>query len=306
MAGGYPDRALALARRALYAVGLLDEARGGGSRTRGAAARGDPEDPEGVELLAPESAGGGGGEVELETGEGGGGGGAKEFEEKDEEKEKRARLGAARSLRILLGFVWPRGERGVRLLSAGLVLNTLLHQTVAIARPLLYKVLMDQLQRGEFRPGFVFLYGMWFWIIHITGQAKWLNYNKLQQGITRSINERTVAQLQSLPLAYHIENAAAKSISAMDRGTAGVLALLDVASNVVAPAAFDVVSLLSIFLVGYPPVYAGVLVVTAFLYALWTWVLSKRAEKLRKALGEKQSRPGELLGDALANCEAES
>ena len=223
--------------------------------------------------------------------------------------EQGTKPGKVTTIRRLLGVLWPsdKPELKVRLgLTLFLLAATALLNAIV---PLLFAALVDRLnnpQRQFISAIGIFLFGYiaLYWITRLLNESRWALYGPIDQRLQRNLGLRALEHLHSLSLRFHLSRKPGQTSRILDNGLRGLREILFDAVFLILPLAAEILFVTMIMLLAVSPIFAVVLGVALFIYAI---VLILGSEILRKhqrrAVTTGSRAQGEAV-DSLLNFEA--
>ncbi len=219
------------------------------------------------------------------------------------------RSGRATTIKRLLRALWPSDKPELRI---RLILTIILLAVTALLNavvPLLFSALVDKLNSPEDRlltVAGVFLFGyiLLYWFSRLLNESRWMLYGPIDQRLQRNLALKALEHLHGLSLRFHLSRKPGQTSRILDNGLRGLREILFDAVFLILPLAAEIVFVTVIMLFALSPVFAVVLSVALFLYAI---VLVYGSERLRthqrRAVTTGSRAHGEAV-DSLLNFEA--
>ncbi|WP_207485065.1 ABCB family ABC transporter ATP-binding protein/permease [Arenibaculum pallidiluteum] len=211
---------------------------------------------------------------------------------------------------MLLPFLWPSGDRAlkVRLVGSVLVLGTtaLLNAVV----PMLFARAVDALsvpadaRAAVLSPVAVLLgYGALHWLSKVGNELRWTLYGPIEQRVQRRVGLAVFAHVHELSLSFHLARRTGQLSRVLDNGMRGVRELLFDLVFLILPLFAEIVFICAILLGRFESVFAGLTITTLSLYGACLVVGSEWLRKFqRRAVAEGAEAHGRAV-DSLLNYE---
>ncbi|HET8726945.1 MAG TPA: ABC transporter ATP-binding protein/permease [Alphaproteobacteria bacterium] len=213
-----------------------------------------------------------------------------------------------RVLRLLLPFVWPRGDVALKLrigLSLSLLAATALVNALV---PILFARAVDRLSGSAeavvAAPVALLIgYGLTQWLGKAMTELRWIAYGPIEQRVQRRLSLRLLEHLHGLSLRFHLGRRTGALSRNIERG---LMAARDVVSHMilfVLPLAAELVVICAVLLGRYQGVYAVITVATLALYSIVLVVGSERLRPLMRQANLENSEANGRAIDSLLNYE---
>lgn len=213
---------------------------------------------------------------------------------------------AARATRELVGTLAREALRfRGRVFFAALFL--LLAKAAAVAVPLVLKAIVDTMSRPEALAALPVLLLVGYAVVRFAAtlftELRDLVFARVTQTIVANLTQRTFEHLHSLGAQYHANRATGALTRSVERGTDAVGFLTGAALFQALPTLVEIVAVLAIMVVGYGFGFAGLLVATFVVYAIYTNVFIRRRVVRQRRVSALESQAHRRLVDSLLNYE---
>ena len=213
-----------------------------------------------------------------------------------------------KALRLMLPFVWPESDRGLRvrlvlamcMLGAIAALNTL--------APVLFAKAVDGLASGVnlaivLPLGLILSYGL----VHSIGKAinelRWLLYSPIEQRLTRNVALTLFRHVHDLSLGFHLSRRTGQLSRIIDNGTSGLNQILASMVFMILPLVAEVGFIVAVLLWQFEPIYTAIIVGTFLLYGTALVIGSEWLRKQQRlAVVESSMAHGKAV-DSILNYE---
>ena len=210
-------------------------------------------------------------------------------------------------LRLILPFLWPRADVGMRVRLVVSVVLLLVTAALTAVAPLLLSLAVDHLARPEdyafaLPLGLLLSYGAASTMGKAIGEWRWMLYGPIEQRLRRSIGLTVFRHVHNLSLRFHISRRTGQLSRIIDNGTRAIETILFSMVFAILPLVAQLVFVAGILL-GKLPSYTAIIGATAVLYTI---VLVRGSswmrEHQRKAVQEGAIAHGQAV-DSLLNYE---
>jgi ATP-binding cassette, subfamily B, heavy metal transporter len=219
------------------------------------------------------------------------------------------RQGDLRTLATLLPYLWPPGERELRLRVVFAMLFLVAAKGVNVAVPLFYKTAVDQLTPGSAAQlvavpiMLVVAYGVARVMAQAFGELRDALFAKVAQRAIRQAGLKTFQHLHRLSLRFHLDRRTGAVSRAIERGTKGIEFVLNFMLFNILPTLLEIVLVCGILWSMFGIWYALVTFVCIGGYITWTLVVTEWRTKFRRAMNETDSEAHTKAVDSLLNFE---
>ena len=212
------------------------------------------------------------------------------------------------TLRTLLPYLWPAGERGLR---ARVVLALVLlasAKAVNVVVPIFYKFAVDALTPGTAAVlavpvALIVGYGLARVMVQVFGELRDAVFAKVAQRAIRQAGLRTFRHLHRLSMRFHLDRKTGGIARAIERGTKGIEFLLSFTLFNVLPTLLEIVLVCGILWKLYDVWFALATFATIGGYIAWTLLVTEWRTKFRRAMNEIDSEANTKAIDSLLNFE---
>jgi ATP-binding cassette subfamily B protein len=219
------------------------------------------------------------------------------------------RGGDLRTVRTLLPYLWPEGERELRLRVAAAVLFLAAAKGISVAVPALYKFVVDSLATDEFGKivtvpvMLVVAYGVARMLAQAFGELRDAVFARVAQRAIRSAGLRTFEHLHALSLRFHLDRRTGAVSRAIERGTKGIDFLLSFMLFNILPTLLEILLVCAILWSLFSVWYAVVTFVCIAGYTAFTITVTEWRTKFRRQMNETDSEAHTKAIDSLLNFE---
>lgn len=219
------------------------------------------------------------------------------------------RPGDLRTLRTLLPYLWPAGERGLRLRVIAAVVFLVAAKGFNVVVPVFYKHVVDGLAADQFGkiaavPVFmVIAYGVARMLSQAFGELRDAVFARVAQRAIRTVGLRTFQHLHALSLRFHLDRRTGAVSRAIERGTKGIDFLLSFMLFNILPTLLEILLVCGILWVLFGIWYALITFVCIGGYIFFTILVTEWRTKFRRTMNETDSEAHTKAIDSLLNFE---
>ena len=217
------------------------------------------------------------------------------------------------TLRVLLPFLWPKGELELRARVVIAIVLLIAAKLANVSVPVFYKQAVDSLLPAAGDNGLVLAVGVPIAILIAYGTLRVLAlafgelrdaiFAKVAQRAVRQAGIRTFEHLHRLALRFHLERQTGGVSRAVQRGTRGIESLLSYMLFNILPTFVEIGMVCAILWWFYDGWFALVTFVTVIGYVAWTLTVTEWRTKFRRAMNDKDSEASTKAVDSLLNFE---
>ncbi|MDV7141786.1 ABC transporter ATP-binding protein/permease [Tropicimonas sp. TH_r6] len=217
-----------------------------------------------------------------------------------------------RVLRDVMPYLWPPGDREVKLRVVAALAVLVVAKLVAVATPLFYKQAVDALAGdapdaatvlGLGAIGLTVAYGGARLFSVGFQQLRDVIFARVSQGALRQLALRTFRHIHALSLRYHISRKTGALSRIMERGVKGVSFLLRFLLFSIGPLGLELILVCAVLAVLFDWRFLGVLVVTIALYVWFTFAITEWRVRIRREMNEQDNEANQRAIDSLLNFE---
>jgi ATP-binding cassette subfamily B protein len=214
----------------------------------------------------------------------------------------------ARIFRLMLPFLWPRDDRGLRVrlvLSMALLCLTAVLNAVV---PILFAQAVDRIsapgQAAIAVPVALLLaYGAMQWLAKVFNELRWAMYGPIEQRMQRHMGMAVFRHVHELSLRFHLARRTGQISRVLDNGMRGIRELLFDVVFLILPLLAEIAIICAVLLGAFSPAFAGIILVTLALYGFCLVIGSERLRRRqRRAVAEGAEAHGKAV-DSLLNYE---
>ena len=213
------------------------------------------------------------------------------------------------TLAALLPYLWPRGERELRVRVAAALACLLLAKLVNVTVPLFYKGAVDALTpQGAgaviaLPVALVVGYGLVRVLAQAFGELRDTIFAKVAVRAVRRIARETFEHLHRLSLRFHLERRTGGLSRAIERGMEGTSFLLNLLLFSIVPTMLEIGLVTAILWGLYDIEFALATIATIAVYVAFTTTVSEWRVKFRREKNERDSEANGRAIDSLLNYE---
>ncbi len=213
------------------------------------------------------------------------------------------------ALRALLPYLWPKGNREIKLrVIAGLVLLGLAKGTNVYV-PILYKLAVDALSPRDHAAilvlpvALIVGYGLVRVASIAFGELRDAVFAKVEQNAIRVVALRTFRHLHSLALRFHLDRQTGGLSRAIERGTKGIDFLLRFLAFNILPTLLEIIMVCGVLWAFFNFWFALVTFVSVVGYIGFTGIVTEWRIKYRRQMNETDQEANTRAIDSLINYE---
>ena len=214
------------------------------------------------------------------------------------------------TLRTLLPYLWPAGERELRLRVVIAVFLLFCAKLANVSVPVFYKQAVDTLTPTEATAAAVAVplallvaYGLMRVLALAFGELRDAIFAKVAQRAIREAGLRTFQHLHRLALRFHLDRQTGGVNRAIERGTKGIDFLLSFMLFNILPTLLEICMVCGILWWLYNIWFALVTLLTVGGYIAFTLAITEWRTKFRRTMNEKDSEASTKAIDSLLNFE---
>ncbi|MCE8009596.1 ABC transporter ATP-binding protein/permease [Aestuariivita sp.] len=219
------------------------------------------------------------------------------------------RRSGLRTIRKVAPYLWPEGERWVKIRVVGAIALLVLAKLIAVGIPVLYKGAVDALA-GEGVPmlalgavGLTVAYGFARLINVGFQQLRDAVFAAVGQRALRALALETFHHIHQLSLRYHITRKTGGLSRIIERGVKGVDFLLRFLLFSVGPLVLELLMVAVILTVLFDAWYLLIVAGTIALYVWFTFAVTEWRVKLRREMNDQDTDANQKAIDSLLNFE---
>lgn len=219
--------------------------------------------------------------------------------------------GAGIVLRVL-PYLWPEGERGIRVRVVTSLLMLLAAKLIAVTTPFFYKAAVDKLagegadaawMLGAGAVGLTVAYGVSRALNVGFQQLRDVLFARVGQRALRTLALETFQHIHRLSLGYHIRRRTGSLQRVMERGVKGVEFLLRFLLFSIGPLALELIMVGAILAALFDWRYLAVIALTILAYVSFTFAVTEWRVKIRREMIRQDNDAAQKSMDSLLNFE---
>lgn len=223
-----------------------------------------------------------------------------------------ARVQGWNVIRQVLPYLWPDGNKTVKLRVIASMTALLLSQVIAVFAPLLFSQAVDSFTlEGPTDTTFLGLAAIGltlaFGIARLTStglmQLRDVIFTRVSQGALRALALQTFTHIHRLSMRYHITRKTGGLSRIIERGVKGVEFLLRFLLFSVGPLILQLLMILAVLFGKFNVWYVLVVVCTIGLYVWFTFAVTEWRVKIRKQMNDQDTDANQKAIDSLINFE---
>jgi ABC-type transport system involved in Fe-S cluster assembly fused permease/ATPase subunit len=219
------------------------------------------------------------------------------------------KIGQRKTVKILLGYLWPKDQTGLRYRVVAATACLLLAKILNVYIPFLYKHAVDKLSISQTNLMIVLpvMIIMSYGLARI-GQAFFSElrdfiFVRVARYAQRQISLHTFKHLHELSLAFHLERQTGGLSRFIERGARGVEFVLQFMTFNILPTLIEILMVTAILFYKYDWTFGAITFVTVVSYIAFTLLLTEWRTKYRREMNEKDSEANSKAIDSLINYE---
>jgi ABC-type transport system involved in Fe-S cluster assembly fused permease/ATPase subunit len=212
----------------------------------------------------------------------------------------------------VLPYIWPPGERGIKVRVVIAMAALVMAKIVAVSTPFFYKEAVDALAGDTPDSGTVLALGA----VGLTvayGGARLLNilfqqlrdvvFARVAQRALRKLALRTFQHIHALSLRFHITRKTGAMSRVMERGVKGVSFLLRFLLFSIGPLVLELVMICAVLVTLFDVRYLVVVMVTMIAYVWFTFAVTEWRVRIRRQMNNHDNEANQRAIDSLLNFE---
>ncbi len=212
------------------------------------------------------------------------------------------------AIRVLLPYLWPRGDADIRLRVVGALALLAMAKLATVAVPFLYKDAVDILNREAgmeiaLPVGLILGYGALRVLAIAFAELRDAVFAKVGQRAIRRLALETFRHLHALALRFHLDRQTGGLSRSIERGTRGIDTLLNFTLFSILPTLLEIVLVCGVLWAMFTVWFALVTLVSVLSYIAFTLVLTEWRLKYRRRMNETDEQANTRAIDSLINYE---
>ena len=217
-------------------------------------------------------------------------------------------------IRRVAPYLWPRNQPEFRIRVVLALVALFMAKLVGVVAPFFFKAAVDALAPDPSTASPVFMFGLGAvgltvayaftrFMIVCFNELRDVTFARVGQRALRTLAFRTFQHLHSLSLRYHITRKTGGLSRVIDRGVKGVDFLLRFMLFSIGPLILELMLVSAILFTIFDVRYLLVIVVTIFLYVVFTFRVTEWRVQIRKRMNEQDTEANQKAIDSLLNFE---
>jgi len=231
---------------------------------------------------------------------------------KTDENLSDARVQGWSVIRAVLPYLWPEGDKGVKIRVVTSLLALFLSQIIAVVTPIFFSQAVDALAPEEPTAatylglgavGLVLAYGFTRVLSVGLQQLRDVIFTKVGQGALRALALETFTHIHRLSMRYHITRKTGGLSRIIERGVKGVEFLLRFLLFSVGPLIVQLLMIAGVLFFNFGVWYTIVVEITIAIYVWFTFTVTEWRVKIRKEMNDQDTDANQKAIDSLLNFE---
>ena len=231
---------------------------------------------------------------------------------KTDENLSDARVQGWSVIRAVLPYLWPEGDKGVKIRVVTSLLALFLSQIIAVVTPIFFSQAVDALAPEEPTAatylglgavGLVLAYGFTRVLSVGLQQLRDVIFTKVGQGALRALALETFTHIHRLSMRYHITRKTGGLSRIIERGVKGVEFLLRFLLFSVGPLIVQLLMIAGVLFFNFGVWYTIVVVITIAIDVWFTFTVTEWRVKIRKEMNDQDTDANQKAIDSLLNFE---
>lgn len=231
---------------------------------------------------------------------------------KTDENLSDARVQGWSVIRAVLPYLWPEGDKGVKIRVVTSLLALFLSQIIAVVTPIFFSQAVDALAPEEPTAatylglgavGLVLAYGFTRVLSVGLQQLRDVIFTRVGQGALRALALETFTHIHRLSMRYHITRKTGGLSRIIERGVKGVEFLLRFLLFSVGPLIVQLLMIAGVLFFNFGVWYTIVVVITIAIYVWFTFTVTEWRVKIRKEMNDQDTDANQKAIDSLLNFE---
>lgn len=217
-------------------------------------------------------------------------------------------------IRRVAPYLWPRNQPEFRIRVVLALVALFMAKLVGVVAPFFFKEAVDALAPDPSNASPFFMFGLGAvgltiayaftrFMIVCFNELRDVTFARVGQRALRTLAFRTFQHLHSLSLRYHITRKTGGLSRVIDRGVKGVDFLLRFMLFSIGPLILELLLVSAILFTIFDVRYLLVIVVTIFLYVVFTFRVTEWRVQIRKRMNEQDTEANQKAIDSLLNFE---
>ncbi|MDB9809082.1 ABC transporter ATP-binding protein/permease [Yoonia sp.] len=215
-------------------------------------------------------------------------------------------------IRAVLPYLWPEGDKGVKIRVVTSLLALFLSQIIAVVTPIFFSQAVDALAPEEPTAatylglgavGLVLAYGFTRVLSVGLQQLRDVIFTRVGQGALRALALETFTHIHRLSMRYHITRKTGGLSRIIERGVKGVEFLLRFLLFSVGPLIVQLLMIAGVLFFNFGVWYTIVVVITIAIYVWFTFTVTEWRVKIRKEMNDQDTDANQKAIDSLLNFE---
>lgn len=209
-------------------------------------------------------------------------------------------------------YLWPEGDRAVRLRVVAALSMLVVAKVIAVTTPFFYKAAVDSLAPETVTPAWALgLTAVGLTVVYGVARALNIGFQQLRDVIFASVGQRALRRLAAetfthmhrLSMRYHISRKTGGLSRIIERGVKGVDFLLRFLLFSIGPLVLELAMISAILFFVFDVWYLVIVLVTISAYVAFTFKITEWRVKIRKVMNDEDTDANQKAIDSLLNFE---
>ncbi len=223
-----------------------------------------------------------------------------------------APAGAFEIIRRVTPYLWPDGDRIVKLRVVAALSMLVVAKVIAVITPFFYKAAVDALAPATITPAWALGLGaVGLTVVYGLSRAINIGFQQLRDVIFAAVGQRalrklaaeTFAHMHRLSMRYHISRKTGGLSRIVERGVKGVDFLLRFLLFSIGPLVLELLMICAILFFVFDVWYLLIVLATITLYVWFTFAITEWRVKIRRYMNEQDTDANQKAIDSLLNFE---
>jgi ABC-type transport system involved in Fe-S cluster assembly fused permease/ATPase subunit len=217
---------------------------------------------------------------------------------------------ALQTIKSILPFLWPAGQRDMQLRVVVAISCLLLGRIANVYGPIVLRDLIDGLEalsqgNGAIEALFILalIYGMTVLLPGLLTEVRSAVFTPVSEYAQRVLGLKAFVHLHQLGMRFHLDRRTGGLSRAIERGTRALQQTIGLFAFNIAPTLFEVAMVSGYLAYAYPLKYVGVIALAVAGYITFTLIFTEWRTRFRRDMVMQESRANSIGVDSLLNFE---
>ena len=224
-------------------------------------------------------------------------------------------IGARGAIRLLLPYLWPKDNAGLRLRVVAAAVFLVLSKGALVMVPIFYKGAVDRLTAGaggaalvanpavSLPLGMILAYGLARVMSLVFGELRDFVFGRVVLRAMRQAALNVFRHLHALSLRFHLERQTGGLTRSIERGTKAIETLMSLLTFNIVPTLFEIALVCVLLWRMFDVWFALVTLVTVIAYIVFSVAITNWRVRFRREMNESDSKANTRAIDSLINYE---